>query len=163
MLYGINRTFRSRTLCLIGYKRKKMFLYFFVIRVCACSIVRILATTSWKICWSLGTFCSDILRFNYEGKMVQTAMFAVCTEHTKSGGGGNCFPIFNESKNRCIKIYLIVKQCTWSPAYKSKAPELENSTILLLCHSTYHGCAGVDHQLHPLETKVFMNHKSGFH
>ena len=74
-------------------------------------IGRILVTKLWKIYWSLGTFCSDLLTLNYEGKMVLTAMFAVCTEHTKSGGGGSCFHIFNERENRCIKIYSIVKQC----------------------------------------------------
>ena len=38
-------------------------------------------------------------------------MFLVRTKLTKSGGGVACFHIFNESENRYIKIYLIVKEC----------------------------------------------------
>ena len=38
-------------------------------------------------------------------------MFLVRTKLTKSGGGGGCFHIFNESEIKYIKIYLIVKQC----------------------------------------------------
>ena len=70
MLCGINGTFRSKTLFRIGHERKNAFFFFLFICVCACSLVWILVTTLWKIYWSLGTFCSDILRLNYEGKMV---------------------------------------------------------------------------------------------
>ena len=106
MLCIINGTFRIKTLCRISLDKKNAFFSSFFYCICACSIVRILVTTLWKIFWLLGTFC-----FDHERKMVQTAMFAVCTKHTTSGGGGSCFHIFNESENRCIKIYSIVKQC----------------------------------------------------
>ncbi len=69
VLCGSNGTFRSKTIFRIGHERKNVFFSFFLICVCACSIVRILATTLWKIYWLLGTFCSNVLRLNYEGKM----------------------------------------------------------------------------------------------
>ena len=42
MLYGINGTFRSKTLCRIDHEKK---IVFFIIHVGACSIVRILWNT----------------------------------------------------------------------------------------------------------------------
>ena len=42
MLCGINGTFRSKTLCRIEHEKKTGF---FIIHICACSIVRILWNT----------------------------------------------------------------------------------------------------------------------